>query len=182
MDMVSRCSQGGGRPVGDIRTTPRLFADDVVLLSLSDRDIQHALGQFAADCEAEWVAAQSRKVQVSWGFCSKSKTVPYEMYVMTLDHQTLKAHMHLWYTYTGIFSLSFSEELGEAYWSNWSCLVSLWHAKNARQKGWVWPFIGEILFVYNLIDSTRQNNTSGREERMLRGCSECKGSDRDEWQ
>ncbi len=31
---------------------PLLFADDVVLLASSDEDLQYALGQFAAECEA----------------------------------------------------------------------------------------------------------------------------------
>jgi len=37
---------------GDLRIASLLFADDVVLLATSDRDLQHALGQFAAECEA----------------------------------------------------------------------------------------------------------------------------------
>ena len=37
---------------GDLRIASLLFADDVVLLSPSHRDLQHALGRFAAECEA----------------------------------------------------------------------------------------------------------------------------------
>jgi len=33
---------------GDLRIASLLFADDVILLATSDRDLQHALGQFAA--------------------------------------------------------------------------------------------------------------------------------------
>ncbi|TWW73415.1 hypothetical protein D4764_15G0008090 [Takifugu flavidus] len=46
---ISRCSRGvegvefGGR---------KLFADDVVLLATSNRDLQHMLGRFATECEA----------------------------------------------------------------------------------------------------------------------------------
>jgi len=37
---------------GDLRISSLLFADDVVILATSDRDLQHALGWFAAECEA----------------------------------------------------------------------------------------------------------------------------------
>ena len=37
---------------GDLRIASLLFADDVVLLATSDRDLLHALGRFAAECEA----------------------------------------------------------------------------------------------------------------------------------
>jgi len=36
----------------DLRIASLLFADDVVLLASSDRDLQHTLWQFAAECEA----------------------------------------------------------------------------------------------------------------------------------
>jgi len=37
---------------GDLRIASLLFADYVVLLATSDRDIQHTLRWFAAECEA----------------------------------------------------------------------------------------------------------------------------------
>jgi len=37
---------------GDLRIASLLIADNVVLLATSDHDLQHALGRFAAECEA----------------------------------------------------------------------------------------------------------------------------------
>ncbi|XP_068573506.1 uncharacterized protein, partial [Cebidichthys violaceus] len=52
MDWISRRSRG----VENVRfeglgIASLLFADDVVLLASSDRDLQHSLGRFAAECE-----------------------------------------------------------------------------------------------------------------------------------
>ena len=53
MDRISRRSRGEESVrFGDLRIASLLFADDVVLLATSDRDLQHALGRFAAECEA----------------------------------------------------------------------------------------------------------------------------------
>ncbi|KAK3528884.1 hypothetical protein QTP70_012076 [Hemibagrus guttatus] len=53
MDRISRCSQGlEGVGFGDHRISSLIFADDVVLLAPSSLDLQHALGRFAAECEA----------------------------------------------------------------------------------------------------------------------------------
>ncbi len=53
MDRISRRSQGPeGVGFGDHAISSLLFADDVVVLATSDRDLQHALGRFAAECEA----------------------------------------------------------------------------------------------------------------------------------
>ncbi|KAK3544173.1 hypothetical protein QTP86_006037 [Hemibagrus guttatus] len=53
MDRISRCSQGlEGVRFGDHRISSLIFADDVVLLASSSLDLQHALGHFAAECEA----------------------------------------------------------------------------------------------------------------------------------
>ena len=53
MDRISRYSQGvEGFQFGDLRITSLLFADDVVLLASSSRDLQLSLEPFAAECEA----------------------------------------------------------------------------------------------------------------------------------
>ncbi len=53
MDRISRRSQGPeGVGFGDDAISSLLFADDVVVLATSDQDLQHALGRFAAECEA----------------------------------------------------------------------------------------------------------------------------------
>ncbi len=53
MDRISRRSQGlEGVGFGDHAISSLLFADDVVVLATSDQDLQHALGRFAAECEA----------------------------------------------------------------------------------------------------------------------------------
>ncbi|KAK3564684.1 hypothetical protein QTP86_024812, partial [Hemibagrus guttatus] len=53
MDRISRRSQGlEGVRFGDHRISSLIFADDVVLLAPSSLDLQHALGCFAAECEA----------------------------------------------------------------------------------------------------------------------------------
>ncbi|KAK3559697.1 hypothetical protein QTP86_017676, partial [Hemibagrus guttatus] len=50
---ISRHSQGlEGVRFGDHRISLLIFADDVVLLAHSSLDLQHALGRFAAECEA----------------------------------------------------------------------------------------------------------------------------------
>jgi len=53
MDRIARRSRGvESVRFGDLRVASLLFADDVVLLATSDRELQHALGWFAAECEA----------------------------------------------------------------------------------------------------------------------------------
>jgi len=53
MDRISRLSRGKESVrFGDLRIASLLFADYVVLLATSDRDLQHALEQFAAKREA----------------------------------------------------------------------------------------------------------------------------------
>ncbi len=53
MDRISRRSQGPeGVGFGEHTISSLLFADDVVVLATSDQDLQHALGRFAAECEA----------------------------------------------------------------------------------------------------------------------------------
>ncbi|KAK0149127.1 LINE-1 reverse transcriptase [Merluccius polli] len=53
MDTISRHSQGvEGVRFGDLRIGSLLFADDVVLMASSDRDLQLSLDRFAAECEA----------------------------------------------------------------------------------------------------------------------------------
>ncbi|KAK3528617.1 hypothetical protein QTP70_006030 [Hemibagrus guttatus] len=53
MDRISRRSQElEGVRFGDHRISSLIFADDVVLLAPSSLDLQHALGHFAAECEA----------------------------------------------------------------------------------------------------------------------------------
>lgn len=47
MDRIPRRSRLGVRS-GDLRISSLLFADDVDLLALSDGDLQHTLGWFAA--------------------------------------------------------------------------------------------------------------------------------------
>lgn len=56
---------------GDIQIASPLFADDVVLLTSSDRDLQHALGWFAAECEAVGVSVSSSKMG-AMVLCQKS--------------------------------------------------------------------------------------------------------------
>ncbi len=53
MDRISRCSRGAESiRFGDLRIASLLFANKVVLLASSDRDLQQALGRFVAECEA----------------------------------------------------------------------------------------------------------------------------------
>ncbi|KAK3558314.1 hypothetical protein QTP86_014701, partial [Hemibagrus guttatus] len=46
---------------GDHRITSLIFADDVVLLAPSSLDLQHALGRFAAECEAAGMRVSTSK-------------------------------------------------------------------------------------------------------------------------
>uniref|UniRef100_A0A3P9I175 Reverse transcriptase domain-containing protein n=1 Tax=Oryzias latipes TaxID=8090 RepID=A0A3P9I175_ORYLA len=62
MDRISRRSQGPeGIWFGDHRISSLLFADDVVLLASSNRDLQRALGRFAAECEAAGMRVSTAK-------------------------------------------------------------------------------------------------------------------------
>ncbi|KAK3512519.1 hypothetical protein QTP70_015647, partial [Hemibagrus guttatus] len=62
MDRISRRSQGlEGVQFGDHRISSLIFADDVVLLASSSLDLQHALGSFAAECEAAGMKVSTSK-------------------------------------------------------------------------------------------------------------------------
>ncbi|KAK3513052.1 hypothetical protein QTP70_000210 [Hemibagrus guttatus] len=62
MDRISRRSQGlEGVRFGDHRISSLIFADDVVLLASSSLDLQHALGCFAAECEAAGMRVSTSK-------------------------------------------------------------------------------------------------------------------------
>ncbi|KAK3550852.1 hypothetical protein QTP70_006160 [Hemibagrus guttatus] len=62
MDRISRRSQGlEGVRFGDHRVSSLIFADDVVLLVSSGLDLQHALGRFAAECEAAGMRVSTSK-------------------------------------------------------------------------------------------------------------------------
>ncbi|KAK3518667.1 hypothetical protein QTP70_007160 [Hemibagrus guttatus] len=62
MDRISRRSQGlEGVRFGDHRTSSLIFADDVALLASSGLDLQHALGCFAAECEAAGMRVSTSK-------------------------------------------------------------------------------------------------------------------------
>ncbi|KAK3535941.1 hypothetical protein QTP70_021242 [Hemibagrus guttatus] len=62
MDRISRRSQGlEGVWFGDHRISSLIFADDVVLLAPSSLDLQHALGHFAAECEAAGMRVSTSK-------------------------------------------------------------------------------------------------------------------------
>lgn len=62
MDRISRRSQGPeGVRFGDHTISSLLFADDVVVLAPSYQDLQHALGRFAAECEAAGMKISTSK-------------------------------------------------------------------------------------------------------------------------
>ncbi|KAK3560105.1 hypothetical protein QTP86_033893, partial [Hemibagrus guttatus] len=62
MDRISRRSQGlEGVQFGDHRISSLIFADDVVLLAPSSLDLHHALGRFAAECEAAGMRVSTSK-------------------------------------------------------------------------------------------------------------------------
>ncbi|KAK0134946.1 LINE-1 reverse transcriptase [Merluccius polli] len=62
MDRISRHSQGvEGVRFGDLRIGSLLFADDVVLMASSDRDLQLSLDRFAAECEAAGMRISTSK-------------------------------------------------------------------------------------------------------------------------
>ncbi|TWW74365.1 R2 Retrovirus-related Pol polyprotein from type I retrotransposable element [Takifugu flavidus] len=62
MDRISRCSHGvEGIRFGDLRIGSLLFADDVVLLASSARDLQRSLDRFAAACEAAGMKISTSK-------------------------------------------------------------------------------------------------------------------------
>ncbi|KAK9541149.1 hypothetical protein VZT92_001216 [Zoarces viviparus] len=62
MDRISRRSLGEENVrFGDLGIASLLFADDVVLLASSDRDLQHSLGRFAAECEAAGMRVSTSK-------------------------------------------------------------------------------------------------------------------------
>ncbi len=67
MDRISRRSQGPeGVGFGDHAISSLLFADDVVVLATSDQDLQHALGRFAAECEAVGMRISASRPRTRW--------------------------------------------------------------------------------------------------------------------
>ncbi|KAK0142360.1 hypothetical protein N1851_019881 [Merluccius polli] len=70
MDRISRRSQGvEGVRFGDLRIGSLLFADDVVLLASSDRDLQLSLDRFAAECKAAGMrisTSKSESMVLNW--------------------------------------------------------------------------------------------------------------------
>uniref|UniRef100_A0A8C6KZX9 Reverse transcriptase domain-containing protein n=1 Tax=Nothobranchius furzeri TaxID=105023 RepID=A0A8C6KZX9_NOTFU len=61
-DRISRCSQGvEGIRFGGLRIRSLFFADDVILLASSERDLQLSLERFAAECEAAGMRISSSK-------------------------------------------------------------------------------------------------------------------------
>ncbi|KAK3542751.1 hypothetical protein QTP70_001881 [Hemibagrus guttatus] len=92
MDRISRRSQGlEGVRFGDHRISSLIFADDVVLLARSGLDLQHALGHFAAECEAAGMRVSTSKseamvldqkkvactLQVGWEFLPQVQEFKY---------------------------------------------------------------------------------------------------------
>ncbi|KAK3528570.1 hypothetical protein QTP70_003744 [Hemibagrus guttatus] len=68
MDRISRRSQWlEGFRFGDHRISSLIFADDVVLLAPSSLDLQHALGHFAAECEAAGMRVSTSKSEAMVG-------------------------------------------------------------------------------------------------------------------
>ncbi|KAL7836057.1 hypothetical protein SRHO_G00284040 [Serrasalmus rhombeus] len=62
MDRISRRSQGmEGVRFGDLRVTSLLFAEDVVLLGTSGRELQLSLDRFAAECDAAGMRISTSK-------------------------------------------------------------------------------------------------------------------------
>ncbi|KAK3539668.1 hypothetical protein QTP70_011124 [Hemibagrus guttatus] len=61
MDRISRRGREEGVWFGDHRISLLIFADDVVLLASSGLDLQHALGRFAAECEAAGMRVSTSK-------------------------------------------------------------------------------------------------------------------------
>ncbi|KAK3509084.1 hypothetical protein QTP70_020296 [Hemibagrus guttatus] len=64
MDRISRRSHGlEGVRFGDHKIPSLIFADDVVLLAPSGLDLLHALGRFAAECEAAGMRVSTSKLE-----------------------------------------------------------------------------------------------------------------------
>ncbi|KAK3553040.1 hypothetical protein QTP86_031194 [Hemibagrus guttatus] len=64
MDRISRHSQRlEGVRFRDHRISSLIFADDVVLLAPTSLDLQHALGRFAAECEAAGMRVSTSKLE-----------------------------------------------------------------------------------------------------------------------
>ena len=76
MDRISRRSRGEeGVQYGGLRIASLLFVDDVVLLASSNCDLQHALGQFAAECEAVGMRISTSKSE-AMVLCRKKVACP----------------------------------------------------------------------------------------------------------
>ncbi len=58
---MDRISRKESVQFGDLRIVSLLFADDVVLLASSHCDLQHAVGQFAAECEVVGMKVSTSK-------------------------------------------------------------------------------------------------------------------------
>ena len=91
MDRISRCSQGvEGFRFGNFRIGSLLFADDVVLLVSSGRDLQLSLMRFAAECEvAETIVVSQKRVEcpLRVGNEDEEHTYTSSDMVSTIGHQ-----------------------------------------------------------------------------------------------
>ncbi|KAK0138211.1 putative uncharacterized transposon-derived protein F52C9.6 [Merluccius polli] len=84
MDRISRHSQGvEGVRFCDLRIGSLLFADDVVLLASSDRDLQLSLDRFAAECEAVLVKTELSRKSIYQSIYVPALTYGHELWVMT---------------------------------------------------------------------------------------------------
>lgn len=65
-DIHSKCVYSGHLQGTQVCSTSLLFADDVVLLTLSDQDLQQALREYAAKCEVVEIKVCTSKCQLNW--------------------------------------------------------------------------------------------------------------------
>ena len=65
MDRIERRSRGPQCvKIGDVEVSRLLFADDLVLLTSSQEDLQRALDRFAAECEVDGMRVSTSKTEV----------------------------------------------------------------------------------------------------------------------
>lgn len=131
--MMSKYSRGDETAwIGNPRTVPLLFANDVIQLAPSAHDLQQAFGQLAAECEAAkmklsiskseteiWPVApsgsearccpQPREFYVSWGlvrWTSRKSAAEAELKGKALDlHVNSWSNPHLWEVWDTVLCL-----------------------------------------------------------------------------
>ncbi|KAK3527697.1 hypothetical protein QTP86_034170 [Hemibagrus guttatus] len=132
---ISRRSQGlEGVRFGDHRISLLLFADDVVLLAPSDLDLQHALGCFAAECEAAGMRVSTSKSE-AMVLDRKKAACTLQVVGEFLPQVEEFKYLGVFFTTEGRMDRDIDRQIGAAAAVMWSMYRSVVVKKELNRKG-----------------------------------------------